>query len=154
MFSLRELSLLCLYVAFFLLPLWVLPFTASPLDLNKIYLAYFLFMLAAVFWFAHSLKTGRVVLPKNLAFVFLAAFLASFAVSAFLSSSGHLAFAGMGNEPSTLSALGLFSLVFFLGAVLFSSPESSFRALLILFASFALAIIFQLFQSIQLFYPH
>src|SRR3989338_5803988 len=109
MFSLRELSLLCLYAAFFLLPLWVLPFTASPLDLNKIYLAYFLFMLAAVFWFAHSLRTGRVVLPKNLAFVFLAVFLA---------------------------------------AVLFSSPESSFRALLILFVSFALAVIFQLFQSI------
>src|SRR3989338_8955940 len=133
MFSLRELSLLCLYAAFFLLPLWVLPFTASPLDLNKIYLAYCLFMLAAVFWFAHSLRTGRVVLPKNLAF---------------LSPSGHLAFAGMGNEPLTLSALGLFSLAFFLGAVLFSSPESSFRALLILFASFALAVIFQLFQSI------
>ena len=148
MFSLRELSLLCLYAAFFLLPLWVLPFTASPLDLNKIYLAYFLFMLAAVFWFAHSLRTGRVVLPKNLAFVFLAVFLASFAVSAFLSPSGHLAFAGMGNEPLTLSALGLFSLAFFLGAVLFSSTESSFRALLILFASFALAVIFQLFQSI------
>src|SRR3989344_2518681 len=148
MFSLRELSLLCLYAAFFLLPLWVLPFTASPLDLNKIYLAYFLFMLAAVFWFAHSLRTGRVVLPKNLAFVFLAVFLASFAVSAFLSPSGHLAFAGMGNEPLTLSALGLFSLAFFLGAVLFSSTESSFRALLILFASFALAVIFQFFQSI------
>src|SRR3989344_3176382 len=91
MFSLRELSLLCLYAAFFLLPLWVLPFTASPLDLNKIYLAYFLFMLAAVFWFAHSLRTGRVVLPKNLAFVFLAVFLASFAVSAFLSPNALFA---------------------------------------------------------------
>lgn len=147
MFSLRELSLFCLYAAFFLLPLWVLPFTASPLDLNKIYLAYFLFMLAAVFWFAHSLQTGRVALPKNLAFVFLAAFLASFAVSAFLSPAGHVAFVGMGNEPLTLSALGLFSLAFFLGAVLFSS-ESSFRALLILFSSFTLMVIFQFFQSI------
>ncbi|MDP3784494.1 MAG: tetratricopeptide repeat protein [bacterium] len=142
------------YLALFLIPLWALPYTISPVDLNKSYLAYFLVILAAVSYLGLSLRSGRVVIPKNLILILLAAFLASLTVSSFSSQSGHVSFLGLGFEPATLSAFLLYALAFVLASFFFSGENQVLRALVALFSSFTLLFLFQvlhIFGGAQLF---
>ncbi len=131
------------YLALFLIPLWALPYTISPVDLNKSYLAYFLVILAAVSYFGFSLRSGRVVIPKNLILILLAAFLASLTISSFSSQSGHVSFLGLGFEPATLSAFLFYALALVLASLFFSSEDQVLRALVALFSSFVLLFLFQ-----------
>lgn len=146
--KLAGVSPLLFYAAIFLLPLWTLPYTIFPLELNKSYLAYFLIILSALLYLGFVLKMGRLVLPKNLAYLLLLAFLISFAISALGSEARPLVFSGLGQEPSTFFALLLFALVFFLASVFLSAAQTALRGILMLSGSFVLLFIFQFFQSV------
>ena len=53
------------YIFGFLLPLWVLPITIFPLELNKAYLAYFLIIFSFLLWLVGRVKTNFINLPKS-----------------------------------------------------------------------------------------
>lgn len=136
-----------LSLAIFLLPFFVLPYTVLPAELNKSYLAYFAVILATVFYLASRLKEGRVLLPKNLLLAFLLGLLCSLAISSVFSLSPQISFLGFGNEPGTFSAIALFVLTLFLSAVLLNTEREARGVFLVLFGSFLVLFLFQVFQT-------
>lgn len=144
--GLSKIPLRLFYLALFLVPLFALPYTIFPVALNKSYLAYFLMILAAIFYLGFSLRSGRLILPKNPVLALLAALLVSLTVSSFFSTAPHVSFLGLGFEPTTLSAFFLYALALALAAIFFSSEDKILRALLFFFSSFVLLFLFQAFH--------
>src|SRR3989344_760972 len=102
------------YLLIFFFPLLVLPQTFLPVALNKSYLAYFLIILIGLIHIVSALRSGKIIVPKSIAWIFLAVFLAVLALSSFLSVSPHVSFFGLGSEVGTLGAFILFALTLFL----------------------------------------
>jgi len=72
------------YLAVFLLPIWTLPLTIFPVELNKSYLTSFLVILAGVLYLSFILRGGRLSLSKNLLWFFSFWFDLSFCALKFL----------------------------------------------------------------------
>lgn len=136
------------YLLIFLFPLLVLPQTLLPIALNKSYLAYFLVILIGLIHIVSALRSGKIVVPKNIAWIFLAVFLAVLVLSSFLSVSPHVSFFGLGSEVGTLGAFILFALTLFLAFSIFDSESKVFQAISALLGSFFVIFLFQLFQSL------
>ncbi|MBI1957539.1 MAG: hypothetical protein HYS44_03770, partial [Candidatus Niyogibacteria bacterium] len=127
----------------FLLPLWVLPITASPLSVNKVFLAYALIAVALVCWILARLQAGSLELPKNLLAAALVLFIAVVLLSGMLSESRHISFRVVSDDPSGAVALGLFVIAAFLAAAYFKEEKAIFTWLLAFFASTTVLFLFQ-----------
>ena len=108
-FSWEALSRLMVYLLVGLTPLWFLPTTVFPLELNKAYLAYMLIVASFVFWLLARIQEGRMRLPKNYIALALVALVAAIFLSGLFSISRHVSFFGLGHEEGTVGALTLFS---------------------------------------------
>ncbi|OGF83040.1 hypothetical protein A3B18_02505 [Candidatus Giovannonibacteria bacterium RIFCSPLOWO2_01_FULL_46_13] len=136
------------YGLIFLFPFFTLPLTIFPVALNKSYLLYFAILVIGVVYLISSLQAGTFKIPKGLAGVFLLVFLASIAISSLFSQSPHASFSGIGSEPGTLSAIGLFVLTLIMSFLILDSEEKVFRGLFALFGSFLVLALFQIFQAL------
>ena len=99
-----------IYALVGIIPLWFLPFTILPLDLNKAYLAYALILLSFIFWLIGRVEEGKVRIPKNPLLLALVSLVGVAFVSALFSVSKHVSFIGLGYEEGTVTALLLFVL--------------------------------------------
>ncbi|MBI2039042.1 MAG: tetratricopeptide repeat protein [Candidatus Niyogibacteria bacterium] len=127
----------------FLLPLWVLPITAFPFLVNKVFLAYALILIALICWLLTRMRAGSLELPKN----FLAASLVLFALSVLLSGvfseSRHISFRVLSGDPAGGVALGFFVIAAFLAAAYFKEEKTVFTWFLAFFASATALFVFQ-----------
>ena len=55
-----------LYAALLILPVFSLPYTIFPVELNKSYLTFFLIILSGILYLSSILRTGEFSLSKNL----------------------------------------------------------------------------------------
>lgn len=137
-----------MYSLVFVFSFFVLPLTILPVDLNKSYLVYFFVLLAVITYLVSILQSGRIKIPKTIAGIFLFAFLATVAVASLLSKSPHVSFFGLGSEPGTLGALGIFAVTLVMSFLVLDTEEKVFKSFLALFGSFAVLAIFQIFQTV------
>src|SRR3989338_5770463 len=136
------------YVLIFIFPFFVLPYTIFPTALNKSYLVYFGILIIGIVYLISSLQSGKIKIPKSLMGIFLLVFIASIAVSGLLSKSPHVSFSGIGSEPGTLSAVGIFALTLIFAFLVIDSEKKTFRTILALFGSFLVLAVFQIFQTL------
>ncbi|MBI2628384.1 MAG: tetratricopeptide repeat protein [Candidatus Niyogibacteria bacterium] len=134
------------YVLGFLLPLWILPITASPLELNKAYLTYFLVIFALFFWLAGRIKTSSIDLPKSFFFFSLVLLALVWGLAVIFSQSPHFSFGGTGSEAGTFVSVLTGVIAAFLAMTLFQNAAHVFKWFLILFVSAGLVFIAKFFQ--------
>jgi Flp pilus assembly protein TadD len=113
----------CLYLLIFLVPLFFLPLTASPLEINKLVLAAFLIFITFICYLIRSLNTRRVIYPKSfLALAVLIIWLVV-GISAVFSQASWTSVFGNFVQPDAFLAFSIYALTFFLTAVFFSKDD-------------------------------
>ena len=136
------------YLIVFLFPIFALPYTNFPVAINKSYLVYFSILLLVVIYLASALRSGRILVPKNLWSGFLIIFLAGTLASSFFSKSPHVSFFGLASDVGSLGALTIFVVALFLAFSISGSEGKGHRFFLALGASFIFVFVFQFFQTI------
>jgi len=139
-----------LYLLVFLLPLWFLPWTISPVVINKqMLLAAFAFLLL-ILWLIKIIVTGKLSLAWGKLSWAIFLLLLVLAVSTAFSSAKIQSLWGMGFEPDTLFSFILYTIVFFLFANLINK-ESIFQVISAFLASsgvLSLLFLIQIFKPI------
>ncbi len=135
-----------LFLVFFL-PLWVLPFTVFPLELNKAFLFYGITILAAIFWFISVLQKASFQIPKSAALLALLGIILVWLASSLLSPNVLLSLIGLGHEVGTFFNLTLLGIALLMASVFFQSETKAMSFYLTLFTSSLLIFIFQLFRA-------
>src|SRR3989344_6242824 len=132
-----------LYLLAFLIPIWILPFTANPLATNKVALSYFLIILALLSWLVGRINTGTVVLPRNYMAVALVLVVAVWFLSGIFSVSPHLSFFELSDDTSGFFAILMFAVATFVAYFYLRNPEDIFFWLSFMFSSAFLVFVLQ-----------
>src|SRR3989344_4401137 len=103
-----------LYALALLLPLWVLPITASPVLINKAFFAYAAILIAFIAWLIIRMQVGSIEFPKNFLALALVLFAGAVLISGIFSESRSLSFESAFGDPSNALSLGFFVLAAFL----------------------------------------
>ncbi|MBI4114819.1 MAG: tetratricopeptide repeat protein [Candidatus Niyogibacteria bacterium] len=136
------------YAIVALIPLWMLPLTILPMELNKAFLFSCLLLLAFIAWLIGRIQDGEFLLPTHFLALALALLVAVSVVSGLFSVSSHASFVGLGHEPGTVVSFVLFALAALLASFLFQEKKH-IQLLLIVFA-FSSAVLFVL-QMLHMF---
>lgn len=108
---LDKVSLFSFYLLLFLLPLFFLPLTFDILEINKLFLFFFLILISIIFWFLKFVFRKEIKIKKSLITLFLILFLFIGGISTFFSVDRHFSIFGFPQRYSQ----GFFSfLLFFL----------------------------------------
>ncbi len=129
------------------LPIWVLPLTGFPLELNKSFLFYGVTILAAIFWFISVLQKASFKIPKSAVLLALTGIAVVWLASSLFSSNTNLSLIGAGQEIGTFFSLVLLGVALFLASINFQSEAKAMTFYLMLFISSLLVFIFQFFRS-------
>lgn len=139
--SLEKIAKTCLYLLIFLVPLFFLPLTISPLEINKQVLVAFLVFITFICYLIRSLNTRRIVYPKSfLALAVLVVWLVV-GISAVVSRAPWFGVFGNFIQPDAFLAFSVYALAFFLAAIFFSK-ENLPKIGLCFFAGLLLTLIF------------
>lgn len=113
----------CLYLLVFLVPLFFLPLTVSPLEISKQVLAAILVFIAFLCYLIRSLNERRIIYPKS--FLALAVLLVWLIVgiSAIFSRAPWLGVFGNFTQPDAFLAFSIYALAFFLVAIFFKKED-------------------------------
>ena len=137
-----------LYAALLILPVFSLPYTIFPVELNKSYLTFFLIILSGILYLSSILRTGEFSLSKNLLYPLILLLVVIFATSSFFSMSSHVSWTGLGYEPGSFNSFVFFALVLFLASLLINEEAKSIKVFIAVFSSIAILFVLQVFQSI------
>ncbi len=135
-----------LYLIVFFTPFWFLPFTIAPLDINKAFLASILAIVGFIAWLGRSVYSGRVVFPKTMLGVALVVWLMVLLVSSIFSVSPSVSL--WADEVSTFFNSAMLILVALLAAATLQKGSDFATTYLLLFASGALVVLFELIQMV------
>ncbi len=139
----------CLYATLFLTPIFFLPFTLYPVDLNKQVIFVSLTLIATLAWLIQSIGKGTIEYPKNTAGIPLVLLIAFVSISAFFSGARGISFMGIsGGETDTALALVSFALFYFLISVSFREKEDYTIAFIACMASASLAVLYAVLQAV------
>lgn len=137
-----------LVVFIFLFPVFVLPLTPSPVEMNKGYFAAIVAFVSLIAWFGSALQEGRIQFVRSWLYLAYGAFLISWVLSAAFSRNVILSFIGTGVESTTVMSLLTGGIFLFVIPALFSDRIWLKRAFGALMSSFVLLAVFFLLQSI------
>jgi tetratricopeptide (TPR) repeat protein/O-antigen ligase len=105
---------ICVHLAVFLLPLFFLPITASPIEFNKLALLVMLAGIAGVAWIGRMVSENELQLKKSFLSVPILVFMAAYTLSSIFSIYRENSLWGyLGGEGMSLMALLFFVLLFF-----------------------------------------
>lgn len=136
----------CIILLAFLLPVWFLPVTISPIFANKVFLVSFLTILSLVCFVIYAILRGRVDLPFHWLFVLGAVVLAAWVVSSIVSPQTVLSLLGAtGYEGSSVFSMFVFFILMGLIATLFADNQSQLRLLTALGLGLSLFIVSMIF---------
>lgn len=129
-------SLLLLFV--FVFPLFVLPTTIAPLEINKGYLAPIVGFVLLIAWFGGALQEGRVRFAKSWALYAYGLFLGIWLISTILSQNIFSSFWGLGSETTTFFVFLTGGIFLFSIPALFDEPKWIYRVLTSIILSFVI----------------
>ncbi len=133
---------------FFLTPIFFLPLTPYPVDLNKQFIFTTFVAVGALAFLVKSAWRRKIEYPKNYAGAALGALLVLVGISAFFSGASALSFMGQtGGEADTALAVISFTLFYFLVAVSFKEKSEIIKALITLMVSGSLAVLYGIMQA-------
>lgn len=113
----RKITRVSFYLLALLTPLFFLPLTIAPVEINKQIFAAILALVAFAGFLIDSFDKGKIAYPKSLLSFSVVVLLAVFGTSAFLSQSKTVSLYGNLIQPDSLFSFFIYGLVFFLAAV-------------------------------------
>lgn len=113
----EKISKTCLYLLVFLAPLFFLPLTIAPVEINKQVFAGVLAIGGFICFLIYLLKERKVIYPKSLISLAVLILAAVWGLSALFSSAKTVSIWGNFVQPDSLASLLIYCLVFFLAAV-------------------------------------
>src|SRR3989344_1496664 len=116
---------ICLYFLAGLTPLFFLPLTIAPVDINKQVFAGVLVLAAFICYLFNSFKKGEISYPKSWLGLAVATLLAVFGASAIFSKAPATSLFGNLIQPDSFFSFLIYGLAFFLGAVLLKDKEEA-----------------------------
>jgi len=137
----------CLYLMIFLVPLFFLPLTRAPLEINKQVLAIILVLIAFFCYLIYSLKKRVIAYPRSLLSLGILLFLITFLLSTIFSRVFWVSFFGNLSQPDSFLIFLIYGAAFFLMTVLFKKGDLK-KIGFCFFISLALVTIFGLFQAL------
>ena len=137
---------IAIYLLGFLVPLWVLPITAAPLETNKVFLAYLLILAALLAWLLSRIKSGSVILPQNYLALGLVFMVVAWAVSGVFSASRHVSFSGLSGDPAGVIPIFMFAAAAFLAYFYLRSSAQIFFWIFSFFASAGIIFLVQILR--------
>jgi len=137
-----------LYLVAFLVPIFFLPVTVSPVGLNKQLILGFLGLGCLDLWLIKVFLEGKLRLNLSKTSILALVFILLLAASTGLSQARNISFWGSASEPDTLFNFLLFGLVFFLFSNLLSNRQEVLRAMSAFLASSAILSLFFLIQAV------
>lgn len=145
--SFDNFALAILLGGLWLLPIFVLPFWSTPLEISKHLFLVSIVFISFVLWLFGRLQAGKLILPRNL--IVVGAFLVSFVTLLSAATSGFfwISFAGLGHELDTFLTIFSVTILLFLFGVYFQSRQ---RFLTAYIGIFVVAILFFLSQFLAL----
>lgn len=134
-------------LAVFLIPLFFLPVTASPIELNKLTLLIILTGIAGVAWMGRMVAANELQVKRSFLSIPILIFTAAYVLSAVFSiNKGNSIWGYFGGESSSLMALIFFVLLFYVVANNFSTARSARQLITTLLISssvvFAIAVLY------------
>ncbi len=132
----------------FLLPLWVLPTTAYPLEINKVYLTFVFSSIAAVLWLIGFIQTGEIKIPKSLLLLAMIIISAVWLIASVFSDNRVFSLIGDGFRLDSASSMFALTFLAIIIIILFQNKKQSLRLFEMLLFSSILVFIFQFFHSI------
>ena len=143
----QKIAKICLYILTGLLPLFFLPITIAPVEINKQMLATILVLVAFLCYLIDSFNRRAIRYPKSLISLGVLIFLILTGLSATLSLAQENAIFGNLIQPDTFLSFIVGGLIFFLAAVYFK--KNDLNKLAVYF--FAGLVLTAIFGSIQIF---
>lgn len=132
----------CVHLSIFLIPLFFLPVTVSPVELNKLALLIVLVGLAGVSWIGRMVTENELQLKRSFLSVPLLVFTAAYVLSSVFSMNRENSVWGyFGGESSSLTALIFFVLLFYVISNNFSSGRTARLLIINLLISSSIAFI-------------
>jgi len=119
----QRIAKVCLYVLVGLLPLFFLPITIVPVEINKQIFATILVLICFLCYLIHSLNNRKIVYPKSIISLAILIFLALSGLSAVISLAQENAIFGNFIQPATLWSFLLAGLSFFLASVFIKKDD-------------------------------
>lgn len=132
----------------FLLPIWVLPWTIFPLEINKAYLTFVGTAIIAILWLISFIQLGEIKIPKSAILLCLVIISFIWLIASIFSGNRALSLIGEGYNLDSFSSVAIFVFLAILSAILFQGKKDSLRVFYAFFASAIILFIFQLFRSV------
>lgn len=150
-----KMARVALYGLGLLAPLWVLPITAMPVELNKAYLVYFLISAAFVLWLVGRVRESAFIFPKSAFLLTSFGVMFVWGLAAIFSANIKLSLVGAGHENGTLLAVAAAVIASFLFAVLFQDAAKVLKWLSGLLVSAGAVFAFQIWHlaGLPVFWP-
>lgn len=131
------------------LPVFFLPFTVLPIEINKTLLAVTLLSIALISWLVTTIERRSLQIPYSLSTLAVLSIVILTTASSFLSKS-HLSFLGNLSQVDSLLSIGLYALTFWLSSY-FISRQDLPRILVSLGIGVGLSTLFGLMQIFEIF---
>lgn len=141
----EKIAKVSLYLLIFLTPLFFLPLTINPIEINKQMLALILVFIAFLCYLIRSINSRTIIYPRNLLSLAVLILLIVTGISTIFSQAREASFFGNFSQIDTLLCFLIYGLTFFLAAVLFKKEDLPKIGLCFL-GSFVLLTIFGLLQ--------
>lgn len=141
----KKIAKTCLYLLIFLTPLFFLPLTVAPVEINKQFLAAVLVLIALLCYLIESLNSRKIIYPRSLLSLSVLILLVVAGASALLSSTPTFSIFGNFMQPDVFFNFFIGGAIFFLTAVLFEKKDLP-RIGFWLLVSLSLTAVFGLFQ--------
>jgi len=131
----------------FLIPVFVLPFTIFPLEINKAFLTFMGIAVLAVLWLINFIQKGKIKIPKSILLLNLFLLVLVYFFSSIFSENRSLSLIGEGYNLDSFSSIALLSFLAMLTAFFFS--ETAVSSLFIFYSLFVSSIVIFIFQFMR-----
>lgn len=132
----------------FLLPIWVLPWTIFPLEINKAYLTFVGTAIIAILWLISFIQLGEIKIPKSAILLCLIIISLVWFIASIFSGNRTLSLIGEGYNLDSFSSVAIFVFLAILSAILFQDKKDSLRVFYGFFVAAIVLFIFQLFRAV------
>lgn len=141
----RKIADACFYLLAALTPLFFLPLTIAPLEINKQVFAGLLLLLGFFCYLIDFFEKRKIAYPRSPIALAIGAFLAVSAVSVFFSKAKIVSLFGGLTQADSLLSIIFYCLAFLMGAILYR-PEMKKKLAFCFFGGLAAATVFGLLQ--------
>lgn len=130
----------------FLIPVFILPVSFFPFEINKAYLTFIATAVIAILWLISFIYNGKIKIPKSAVLGMLIVLSLSYLLSAIFSENRALSFIGDNFALDSVSSVAMLSFLAILSAFLFQDKKSPLLLIYSVLISSGLLFIFQILR--------